>query len=123
MGSVCHSQRLTVAPATPWVVAKKEGTIHCAYCTCMAGLGEACSHIAALLFMLESNTQHKRMLSCTSLPCSWLPPSFQNVEYAEIANIDFTTPQIKRKRSETERVNISCTNETSLVQSPSSRAR
>ena len=33
MGSVRHSQRLTVAPATPWVVAKKEGTIHCAHCT------------------------------------------------------------------------------------------
>ena len=71
--------------------------------------------------MLESNTQHKRMLSCTSLPCSWLPPSFQIVEYAEIANIDFTTPQLKRKRSETESVNVSYTNETSLVQSPSSR--
>ncbi|KAG0439560.1 hypothetical protein HPB47_016601 [Ixodes persulcatus] len=32
----------------PWAVVKKEGTIQSAHCTCMAGLGEACSHVAAL---------------------------------------------------------------------------
>jgi hypothetical protein len=67
----------------------------------MAGLGEACSHIiAALLFTLERNTQQQKLTPCTSLPCSWLPPSFQNLPYSELANIDFTTPQMKWKRSE-----------------------
>ena len=39
----------------------------------------------------------KSTLSCTSLPCSWLPPSFQSVSYAKIADIDFSRPK-NRKR-------------------------
>ena len=65
----------------------------------MAGLGEACSHIAALLFTLEANTQMKKRLSCTSLPCSWLPPSFRSVPYAPISEIDFSTPRQKRMKT------------------------
>ena len=63
----------------------------------MAGLGEACSHIAAVLFALEANTQVKKSMSCTSLPCTWLPPSFQSVTYAPIAKTDFKQ---KRKSSD-----------------------
>ena len=47
------------------------------HCICMAGLGEACSHIAALLFAVETNTQLKSQFASTSLPCTWLPPSFR----------------------------------------------
>ena len=71
----------------------------CAYCTCMAGIGEACTHIAALPFTAEANTQIKSQFSCTSLPCSWLPSSFQKIPYAEISQIDFTTPRKKQKFS------------------------
>ena len=71
----------------------------CAHCTCMAGIGEACTHIAALLFAAEANTQVKSQFSCTSLPCSGLPPSFRKVPYAEISQIDFTTPMQKCKLS------------------------
>ena len=39
-------------------------------------------------------------MSCTSFPCSWLLPSFRDVPYAEIANIDFVTHKQKRKRGE-----------------------
>ena len=53
LASVRHSQRLSGGLLMPWIVAKTEGTIICGHCTCMAGLGEACSHIAALLFTLE----------------------------------------------------------------------
>ena len=68
-----------------------------AHCTCMARLGEACLHIAALLFLLEGNTLYRNNQSCTSLPCSWLSPSFHNVPFAQLANIDFSTPQAKRQ--------------------------
>ena len=65
----------------------------------MAGLGEACSHIAALLFLLEANTQYKKNISCTSRLFYWLPPSFKrSVPFARIADINFTSPQTKRKR-------------------------
>ena len=58
---------------------------------------QACSHIAALLFTLEANTQLKSQFASTSLPCSWLPPSFRSVPFAEIAQIDFSTPAQKQK--------------------------
>ena len=90
---VRHSQSISKTPVKPWVALRKNVTVLCAHCTCMAGLNEACSHIAALLFALEANTQMKTNLSCTSLPCSWLPPSFQTVLYSEIKDIDFTSPK------------------------------
>ena len=66
----------------------------------MAGLGEACSHITALLFSVEASTQAKKRMSCTSLPCSRLPPSFRSVPYAQLADIDFSTPQLKGKKDD-----------------------
>ena len=95
---VKHSQRLTAPPLQVWVATKQQGEILCAHCSCMAGLGEACSHIAALLFAAETNTQLKGQFASASLPCSWLPPSFRSVPFAEIAHIDFSTPAQKRKQ-------------------------
>ena len=71
----------------------------------MAGLGEACSHISALLFSTEANTQTRKNTSCTSTSCTWLVPSLKKVEYAPICDIDFTTPQKRRKIIEG---NLSC---------------
>ena len=64
----------------------------------MAGIREACSHIAAVLFTIEENTQAKKRFTCTSLPCSWLPPSFHTVSFAKLADIDFSNPFQKRKQ-------------------------
>uniref|UniRef100_A0A1X7SP42 PHD-type domain-containing protein n=1 Tax=Amphimedon queenslandica TaxID=400682 RepID=A0A1X7SP42_AMPQE len=97
---VRHSQRLSTPPAKPWVAVKQNGTVVCAHCSCMAGLGEACSHIAALLFTLEANTKMIQNTTCTSLPCSWLPPAFQDVSYAKLSNIDFSNPQSKKIKLE-----------------------
>ena len=96
-GNVRHSQSISSPLLHPWVAAKKNGTIICAHCTCMAGLGEACSHTAALLFYAEANSQRRKDTSCTSGPCSWLSPSCRKVEYAPISDIDFRT---KKRRVE-----------------------
>ena len=96
LATVKHSQRLTAPPLQPWIAAEKDGKILCAHCTCMAGLGEACSHISALLFAIEANTRIRKNTSCTSNPCSWLAPSIRKVAYAPVCKIDFTTPQKKR---------------------------
>ena len=93
---VKHSQSLSLPPLKPWVVINQAGVVLCAHCSCMAGCGEACSHIASLLFTVEANTQMKQQFSCTSLPCSWLPSSFRSVSFSEIRKIDFSTPQHKR---------------------------
>ena len=84
-----HSQRLSNAPAKAWVATEKTGAVICAHCDCMAGLGEACSHVAAILFTLDANVQAIKSLSCTSVPCSWLPPTFKSVPFAPISKIDF----------------------------------
>ena len=63
----------------------------------MAGAGEACAHIGALLFTAEANTMIKHQYSCTSLPCSWLPPSHKFVSATKIADMDFKTPKSKRQ--------------------------
>ena len=97
-GKVKHSQKLSADPLQPWVAVENEGLVVCAHCNCMAGLGEACSHIAALLFLLEANSQKKKSLSCTSQPCYWLPPSFKSVPYVKICDTDFTNAQRKLKK-------------------------
>jgi len=65
--AVRHSQKLSVPSAKPWVAVKQNGTVVCAHCSCMAGLGEACSHIAAVLFTLEGNTTVNKNTSCMYL--------------------------------------------------------
>ena len=65
---VRHSQTVSAPSISPWVAAERNGTILCAHCTCMAGLREACSHIAALLFAIEAHTKVKKDASCTSRP-------------------------------------------------------
>jgi hypothetical protein len=47
-GKVKHSQRISATPLIPWAILENESVL-AAHCTCMAGVGEACSHIAALL--------------------------------------------------------------------------
>lgn len=80
LANVKHSQSLSSPSLKVWVAFKASGEVLSAHCTCMAGLGEACSHIAAVLFTAETNTCAKSQFSSTSLPRSWLPPSFQSIE-------------------------------------------
>ena len=75
IASVRHSQKLSATPVKPWIAAMHNGKLVCAYCTrCMAGLGEAWSHIAALLFAMEANTRYRNTCSdsCTSELCCHL---------------------------------------------------
>ena len=95
--NVKHLQSLSSPSLKVWVAFKASGEVLCAHCTCMAGLGETCSHIAAVLFTAEGNTRVKSQFSSTSLPCSWLLPSFRSIEYTPISEIDFSTPKHKQK--------------------------
>ena len=45
---VRHYQRLSETPVKAWVAIEHVGTVLCVHCTCMAGLGEVCSHVAAI---------------------------------------------------------------------------
>ena len=48
-------QRLNEKPQKAWAALSiNEATIVTAHCSCMAGFGESCSHIATLLFKVEA---------------------------------------------------------------------
>lgn len=40
-----------------WVVAKMDGEIVCAHCTCLAGLSETCSHVGAICYAVLTVTE------------------------------------------------------------------
>ena len=54
MAHVKHSQKLSESSLHPWIARSKSASVRCAHCTCMTGLGEVCSHIAAILFLMEA---------------------------------------------------------------------
>ena len=94
---VNHSQRLSEAPLKPWLAVRSNGTILTGHCNCMAGLGEVCSHVGAILFAVEAGVRMLKSRTCTSLPCQWLMPStVTKVPYPELHNIDFTASAQRR---------------------------
>ncbi|KAG8198011.1 hypothetical protein JTE90_001851 [Oedothorax gibbosus] len=95
LGKVRHSQSLSDKPVQPWVIATVDGVIESAHCTCMAGLGESCTHVGALLFYMQNLTLNREELSVTSVPAYWSQPTRKTVEYLEVHNIDFSTPHAK----------------------------
>lgn len=95
---VNHSQALSAQPLEPWIIMKEDGEVKAAHCTCMAGLGEACSHIGALLFYLEATVSFREDQACTDKINKWLPPYITNVPCSPIAQIDFSSSTAKRQR-------------------------
>ena len=65
----------------------------------MAGLGETCTHIGAILFYLEALHRLRGTETCTERRCKWVMPKFQkNMDYLPIASIDFTSAKGKKKK-------------------------
>ena len=96
---VRHSQKFSETPLNCWIIIDNTGEICCAHCNCMAGLGEVCTHVAAILFYLEAISHIQGKKTCTQQMCQWILPSFlKNVEYLPIADIDFTSPSIKKRK-------------------------
>ena len=95
LASVKHSQQLSAPPLQPWVASEQNGTILCAHCTCKAGLGEACSHISALLFAVEANTRFIKNTSCTSTSCVWLAPNTNKLNMLQYVRL--TSQLLKRE--------------------------
>ena len=60
------------------------GAIICAHCNCMAGAGEACSHISALVYAVMAKGRIQNETTCTSQICSWLQPSLRTELYHNI---------------------------------------
>ena len=57
-----HSQGLNEKPLTPWIISMADGKILAAHCDCVAGVGEACSHVASLLWVLAVRVEQRESL-------------------------------------------------------------
>ena len=85
-------------PLTPWIAAEENGRIIAAHCDCMAGLGESCSHVASLLFAIESGVQIRESMTVTQKSAYWvMRTGVKAVQYARVREMDF----IGKKRSAT----------------------
>ena len=96
---VLHSQRLRDTALVPWVIAEEDGKILASHCTCMAGLGETCTHVAALLFAVDGTVKVRDSRTVTQDPAYWLlPTSVKNVNYSETRDIDFSSAKSLKKK-------------------------
>lgn len=65
----------------------------------MAGLGETCTHVAAVLFYLEALYRIQGNETCTQRRCEWLMPKFQkDMDYLPVKCIDFTSAKGKKTK-------------------------
>ena len=99
VSQVLHSQRLREKPLQPWIIAEKAGTVCIAHCDCMAGLGEACTHTATLLFAIYTTVKIRSSKTVTQEPAHWLlPATHREVRYREVGDIHFTSALTKKKK-------------------------
>lgn len=78
-----------------WIVGEDDGEVLAGHCTCMAGLGEVCSHVAALLFFIEAAVRHGATdVSSTSVRCAWsASSSCGKAGPSPVVDIDFSQPK------------------------------
>ncbi|XP_062541810.1 uncharacterized protein LOC134209796 [Armigeres subalbatus] len=77
-GRVLHSMSFNESPLTPWVIVREDKVL-CAHCDCVAGLGEVCSHVGAILYALvylnhSDAIQSEAPLAVTSMEQQWGRP-------------------------------------------------
>ncbi|KAH7985552.1 hypothetical protein HPB49_026369 [Dermacentor silvarum] len=103
---VTPSQRTTAKPYETWALVCGDGSVHTAHCTCMAGLGEVCAHVAALLFKVELLVSSGFARSTTSQLCEWNNKFRESVEPTRVRDLNIVKHRhgkvskgVNRKRS------------------------
>lgn len=97
IGRVLHSQSLSEKPLYPWLLVKEDGHVQAAHCICKAGLGEACSHIGAILFYVQAVVQRRDGQACTDKENAWLPPPVRFVEAKPVSEMSFSSSKMKKR--------------------------
>ena len=109
-GKVVPQTRITEKPYTVWVCLQGEtGTVVTAECKCLAGLGESCKHVAALLHYIEQEVKHGHNKTCTSKVQYWgkKPPSKKRKIHKPAKISDIRTKGANLDDDETEHLTIS----------------
>ena len=82
----------------PWFISTEDGAVFAAHCTCMAGLGETCSHVASTMFYVEAAVRMREKQTLTEVTAYWrLPSANSQVQYAPIKKINFTSSDSLKK--------------------------
>ena len=68
-----QSQSLSKTPLEHWIIAENGKAIY-GRCTCMTGLRESCTHIAAILFWTEIKVNFISSRAVTGRDFYWLAP-------------------------------------------------
>nr|XP_033940133.1 uncharacterized protein LOC117447530 [Pseudochaenichthys georgianus] len=75
------------------------GTVITANCNCKAGLGSTCTHVASLLFYIETAVRIRDAKTVTQEKAYWLlPGSVKDVTPSPVADIDFSSAKTRRNR-------------------------
>ncbi|XP_055910071.1 uncharacterized protein LOC129944565 [Eupeodes corollae] len=78
LSKVLHTQSLNLSALRLWIAVDKDSFIKTAHCTCVAGLGECCTHIGGTLFALMSiarKFEEDNLISVTDMKTYWKVPS------------------------------------------------
>lgn len=77
----------------PWMIISPDSSIITAHCTCLAGLGENCSHTAALAFEIYlKKIINEDELACTDKLSVWNVPKpkiINKVDFKRVSEIDW----------------------------------
>ncbi|XP_025765083.1 uncharacterized protein LOC112847531 [Oreochromis niloticus] len=95
---VLHSQRMNETALQPWVIVSTNGRVEAAHCTCMAGVAETCTHVAALLFKVEATVRIRGTRTVTDEPAYWVLPGNMTRIQPEVAHsIDFSSAAAQKR--------------------------
>ena len=73
----------------------------------MASLGEACSHVGAVLFYMETSTK-MNSTACTQQKCQWIIPNYQkDIPYLPVKDMDFSSSTEKKRNIYTSKLSTS----------------
>ena len=86
---------------------KQSATVLYGQCTCIAGKGASCNHIAALLFALDeynrelSSQGNTKDPSCTSLPSAWSVPPKAKLDPTPVKDLRVIKPKYGNPQANT----------------------
>ena len=97
-GECQKSQSIRESMHKLWIVVEKDPVkIRSCHCTCMAGMGQTCNHVASAMYRVEAAVRNGLTNpSCTSSANQWLP-SRQEVVPTKLKNINFSRDDFAKK--------------------------
>ncbi|KAK4014746.1 hypothetical protein OUZ56_027255 [Daphnia magna] len=98
MAKVHHSMAFSLPPLRPWVAFNPAGGVITAHCDCIAGLGECCSHVGAIIFGALVVNAQKTTLTVTDQPMKWLRKSVKPGMVDTISELKNTQKKAKKKK-------------------------